>query len=171
MTPDDYEADGTVSDAGPSKTRRKTEARELQALGEALVTLNPDQLSRVDMPENLRDAVNEARRMRTHEARRRQMQYIGKLMRNIDPAPIAARLDEWRASSSEATATLHRIEAWRDRLAGDPAAFGEFATAYPKADLQQLRTLVRNVHREREQQKPPKNYRALFQALKAIISP
>lgn len=155
----------------PSKSRRKAEAHELQALGAALVALNPEQLSRMDMPENLLDAVLDARRINSHEGRRRQLQYIGKLMRNIDPAPIAARLGEWRSTSVEATATLHRIEGWRERLIAEPAAMSEFAREFPQAPLQPLRALVRNVHRERDQQKPPKSFRALFKSLRDIIAP
>ena len=114
----------------PSKSRRKAEAHEVQALGAALVALNPEQLSRMNMPENLLDAVLDARRINSHEGRRRQLQYIGKLMRNIDPAPIAARLGEWRSTSVEATATLHRIEGWRERLIAEPAAMSEIGRAH-----------------------------------------
>jgi ribosome-associated protein len=170
-----FEPDEHGVDTGhASKTRRKSEAHELQALGVALAALNASQLQRVPMPEELRDALLGAQRIKTHEARRRQLQYIGKLMRNIDAEPLAAmtaKLAEWHDSSSEATATLHRIETWRERLIAQPAAMGEFADAYPRADLQHLRTQVRNAQREREQQKPPRHYRALFQTLKTIIAP
>ena len=171
----DHESPGGAAQySGPSKSRRKAEAHELQSLGAALVALNQDQLSRMELPENLYDAVLDARRISAHEGRRRQMQYIGKLMRNIDPAPLAAitaKLEEWRSSSVEATATLHRIESWRERLIAEPAAMSEFANEFPQAPLQPLRALVRNIHREREQLKPPKSYRALFKTLRDIIAP
>ena len=100
----------------PSKTRRKKDMHELQALGERLVELSSAQLAQVDMPDDLRDAVLEARRITGREGRRRQLQYIGRLMRDIDPAPIRAKLDEWHGQSREATAQMHAIERWRERL-------------------------------------------------------
>jgi ribosome-associated protein len=102
--------------------------------------------------------------------RRRQLQYIGKLMRRVDPAPIEAQLAALKAVPAAEVAHLHRIERWRDRLIDEPDAIGAFAAEFPHADLQQLRTLVRNARREREQGKPPKNYRALFQALREILA-
>ena len=154
---------------GPSKTQRKNDAHARQDLGAALVALNRDRLSQVELPESLRDAVLAAQKITAHEGRRRQLQFIGKLMRNVDPAPIQARLDAWKSASAEQIAHLHRIEHWRDRLLAEPAAIGELANEFPQADLQQLRTLIRNTLREREQNKPPKNYRALFQSLREII--
>lgn len=154
---------------GPSKSRRKADAHALQALGAELVALNRNQLAQVDLPELLRDAVEAAQRIHAHEGRRRQLQYIGKLMRNVDAAPIRAKIDGWKSVSVEETARLHLIERWRDRLIEDPAALQALASEYPLSDLQQLRTLIRNTQREREHNKPPKSYRALFQLLRDII--
>lgn len=154
---------------GPSKTQRKNDAHARQELGAALVALNRDLLSQVELPESLRDAVLAAQKITAHEGRRRQLQFIGKLMRNVDPAPIQARLDIWKSASAEQIAHMHRIEHWRDRLLDEPTAISQFASDFPHADLQQLRTLIRSTLREREQNKPPKNYRALFQSLRAII--
>ncbi len=156
---------------GPSKTQRKNDAHALQELGAALVALNRAHLSQVELPESLYDAVLAAQKITSHEGRRRQLQFIGKLMRNVDPAPIQARIDAWNSVSTEQVALMHRIERWRDRLLAEPAALGELATSFPQADLQPLRTLIRNTQREREQNKPPKNYRAMFQLLRDIISP
>jgi ribosome-associated protein len=156
---------------GPSKTQRKNDAHALQTLGAALVALNRERLAQIGLPESLRDAVLAAQRITAHEGRRRQLQFIGKLMRHIDPAPIQARLDEWNSVSAEQIAHMHRIERWRDRLLAESAALNELATQFPQADFQQLRTLIRNTQREREQNKPPKNYRAMFQLLRDIISP
>src|SRR5262245_19746567 len=101
----------------PSKTRRKKDMHALQDLGAALVELSAERLEAVDMPDNLREAIVEARRLhKQHEARRRQLQYIGRLMRDVDATPIRAKLEEWQGRSSAATAALHRIERWRDRL-------------------------------------------------------
>ncbi len=166
----DTDEAATAAAGAPSKTQRKNEAHARQELGAALVALNRDQLSQVELPEALRDAVLAAQRITAHEGRRRQLQFIGKLMRNVDPAPIQARLDAWKSVSAEQIAQMHRIERWRDRLLAEPGALGELAASYPRADLQQLRTLIRNTQRERELNKPPKSYRAMFQLLRDIIS-
>jgi ribosome-associated protein len=153
-----------------SKSQRKRESHALQDLGSELVELNDEQLSAIDMPENLRDAVMEARRLEgKHEARRRQMQYIGKLMRHIDPAPIRERIDAYKMVSREATARLHRLERWRARLLDEDAALTELMSAYPHADAARIRTLVRNAERERAAGQPPKSFRALFKVLDETI--
>ncbi|MBM3343387.1 MAG: DUF615 domain-containing protein [Betaproteobacteria bacterium] len=154
----------------PSKSRRKAEAQALQALGAELVMLNREQLAQVDLPESLRDAVTDAQRIKSHEGRRRQLQYIGKLMRNVDAAPIRAKIDAWKSVSVEVTRQLHLIERWRDRLLDETTAIEAFAGDFPQADLQQVRTLIRNARREREHNQPPKSYRALFQLLKTVVS-
>ncbi len=155
-------------DEPPSKTQRKQAMNALQDIGAELVALNDQQLASVDMPENLRDAVTEARRLHPHEARRRQLQYIGKLMRDIDPAPIREKLDSWLSTSAEHTARLHHIERWRERLLADPLAVSEFVAEFPGVDTQQLRTLIRNTEQERARSKPPKHFRALFQMIREL---
>ncbi|MGV3629470.1 MAG: ribosome biogenesis factor YjgA [Betaproteobacteria bacterium] len=157
-------------DDAPSKSQRKRDMDALQDIGEELTQLNEQQLASVDLPENLRDAVLAARAMKRNEARRRQMQYVGKLMRQVDPAPIRAKIDGWLSVSAEHTARLHRIERWRERLLADPAALAEFIAAHPAADSQQLRTLIRNTEQERERGKPPKNFRALFQMIRDLTT-
>jgi ribosome-associated protein len=141
----------------------------LQAIGAELVMLNTHQLDSIELPENLREAVVFARSMKPNESRRRQLQYIGKLMRQVDPAPIRARLDALMSVSAEHTAQLHHIERWRDRLVAEPLAVSEFIAAHPGADSQQLRTLIRNVTEERSRGKPPKHYRALFQMIRGLV--
>ena len=158
-------------DAPISKTRKKKDMLALQNLGVELVELNDEQLVSMQLPESLLEAVKEARRLTRHEARRRQMQYIGRLMRDIDAAPIRDRLDAWKGQGREHTAQLHALERWRDELlAGDPA-LARFLGEYPGADSQQLRALIRNARREQAQALPPKGYRELFRALRdAMIS-
>ena len=138
----------------------------LQDLGAELVELSDAQLASMDLPESLRDAVVAARGMGKFEARRRQLQYIGKLMRNIDAEPIRVRLDGWKASSREHTARLHRIERWRERLIADDTALGEFIAAHPNADTQKLRMLIRSCRAERADSRPPRSFRALFQVIR-----
>lgn len=154
----------------PSKSQRKRDMDALQAIGAELTELNTQQLASIDLPESLREAVLEARGMKHNEARRRQVQYIGKLMRQIDdPAPIRSKLDGFLSVSAEQTAQLHHIERWRERLLADPKSIAEFIAAYPEADSQQLRTLLRNTADERTRAKPPKHFRALFQMIRGLV--
>ena len=149
-----------------SKTRKKKDMLALQNLGAQLVELNEQQLGAMQLPESLLAAVQEARRLTKHEARRRQMQYIGRLMRDIDAAPIRDRLENWLGQGREHTAQLHALERWREELlAGDPA-LEHFLREYPDADSQRLRTIIRNARREQGAALPPKSYRELFRALR-----
>ena len=152
-----------------SKTQRKRDMHALQDLGEALVALPAARLAELDLPERLRDAVAEARRISKFGALRRQLQYIGRLMRDIDSSAIAARLDAWNGQSREATAHLHQLERWRERLLEDDAALEALLAEYPQADVPRLRALVRNARREQAEGRPPASFRALFQALKDIV--
>jgi ribosome-associated protein len=158
-----------MADQSASKTQRKKEVHALQDLGGELVALNDERLATIELPERLRNAIMEARRIKTFEARRRQMQYIGKLMRSVDPGPIRAALDVWQARSRRETAGLKRIEAWRERLLNDPGALAALLAEYPRADAQQLSALIRNALRERASGKPPRSFRALYQALRALL--
>jgi ribosome-associated protein len=158
-----------VDENRPSKTQRKKAVHALQDLGVGLVELPEDRLAAIELPERLRDAVMDARRITAHEARRRQMQYIGKLMRTVDAEPIRAALDAWRAQSFGHTAAHKRIEGWRERLFSHDAALAELAAAYPLADAARLSALVRGALRERETNQPPRSYRELYQALRALI--
>jgi ribosome-associated protein len=153
-----------------SKTRKKKDMLALQELGAQLVELNEQQLESMRLPEALLEAVLEARRLNKREARRRQLQFIGRLMRDIDAAPIRDRLEEWRGQGREHTAQLHTLERWRDELlAGDPA-LERFLREYPDADSQMLRALIRNARREQGAALPPRSYRELFRVLREMIT-
>lgn len=153
---------------GPSKTRRKKDMQALQDLGEQLVALSAERLAKVPLPESLADAVREARRITSHEGRRRQMQYIGKLMRGVDPAPIQAVLDAFAGTSRDETARQHRIERLRLELLEDEGVLHRIASTWPGADLQHLRVLRRNAIKEREQNRPPRAFRELFKVLREL---
>ena len=140
----------------------------LRDLGSELVELSPGQLKRMDLPEALYAAVRDAQKITAHGARRRQLQYIGKLMRHVDEAPIHAGLALVRGESSAETARLHRIERLRTQLLSDENTLSEITRQWPATDLQHLRQLRRNALREQENNKPPKNYRAIFQYLKEL---
>lgn len=161
--------DDDLEELPPSKTKIKKQMLELQDLGEQLAALNKDQLNELDLPESLRDAINEVKRITKFGAISRQMQYIGRLMRDVDPAPIVAKLEIWNGTSKQHIAWLHQVERWRDRLLEQPNALTELLAAHPQADAQRLRTLIRNALKEKELGKPPKSYRELFQVLRDII--
>ena len=160
--------DGEDLYRGPSKSSRKREMHALQALGEALVALSSDQLARVPISDRLLEAVRDAKRFTKHEARRRQMQFIGKLMRDIDPEPIRAQLEIFSGVSKAEIARQHRLERLRDGLLDDEQRVGEILALWPNADLQHLRTLRRNALKERELGKPPRAYREIFRLLRDL---
>ena len=150
-----------------SKTRRKQQMEDLQSLGENLVALSTERIKQIDIPEELRSAVSDAQRMTRHdEAKRRQMQYIGKIMRNVDIEPIRAALDLVRGESASETARMHRLERLRTELLADETVLHAIATDYPSVDLQHLRSLRRAALKEHEQNKAPRSFRAIYQLLK-----
>ena len=154
--------------SGPSKSQLKREMTALQDLGAELVKLSKDRLAKIDMPERLRDALLDAQRFTKHEAKRRQMQYIGKIMRDIDAAPLQAAMDEIKGKSDAATIRQHQLENLRTRLMEDETKFSELARDYPAADIQHLRQLRRNALKEAQQNKPPRAYRELFRELRNL---
>lgn len=161
--------DSDEIDLPPSKTKVKKQMHDLQELGEQLTALSKEHLAEVDIPDNLRIAVREAKKMKSFGAIKRHMQYIGKLMRDVDPAPIQAKLAEWNGTSRQHIAWLHQVERWRDRLLAEPDALTELLAAYPSGDVQHLRALIRSAIKEKELNKPPKNFREIFQVLRDLI--
>ena len=141
---------------------------ELQSLGAALVELPDSQLDAMSLGAELHEAVLEAKRIRSHEAKRRQLQYIGRLMREVDPEPIRARLAALAGTSAQAAAQHRRVEGWRSRLLADDEALTSFAAEHPGADIQALRALIRNARKEQKEGRPPRASRELFRLLKTL---
>ena len=166
--PVDPQDDG---DERPSKTQRKKEMHALQALGQQLVDLNRDQLARIDLPDELRDAIAFAHRITSHEAKRRHMQYIGKLMRRADADAIRDALGRVTGESRAAVAQMHLAERWRDRLLADDDALTEFLAEQPGADVQWLRTAIRSARREHAAGQPPRHARLLYRWLHDQFAP
>ncbi|MEM5382414.1 ribosome biogenesis factor YjgA [Paraburkholderia phymatum] len=167
MTPADVDDDNGYD--RPSKSQLKREMHALQALGEELAALPKDALKRMPMPEALDEAVREARRITDHEGKRRQMQYVGKVMRGLtddETGALREALDKYKGVNKAETARLHWIERTREQLLADDAALTEFIRVHPDADPQQGRTLIRNARKEVEQGKPPRYFRELFQWIK-----
>ncbi|WP_413285742.1 ribosome biogenesis factor YjgA [Vibrio sp. MA40-2] len=151
-----------------SKTEMKQDMQALQDLGVELVGLKPSILEKFPLPDSLRIAITDAQRFK-NEAKRRQLQYIGKLMKSVEIEPIQAALDKYRNKHSQATAELHKLEQLRDDLVekGD-SVLNEILTTYPDADRQRLRQLYLQANREKKANKPPKAYREIFQILKEL---
>lgn len=157
----------------PSKSQLKREMTALQKLGEELVAEPKERVKRVPMPEDVRDAILECQKIRDHEGHRRQLQYVGKKMRTLDEAEIAAiqkTLDSWRGQSKAETAAMHALERRREKLLADDAALTDLKAQHPEIDVQQLRTMIRNARKEQAENKPPKAYREIFQILKQLQS-
>lgn len=166
-SPDDA-AEPFDAAARPSKSQKKRESQALQDLGGELVGLSAAQLARIEMSDALRGAIREAQRITSNGAKRRQMQYIGRLMRDADVEPIQAALDAIRGVSAQAKAREHRLERLRARLLEHENGLDDIAQTYPAADLQQLRQLRRNALKEQELGKPPRAFREIFRVLREL---
>jgi ribosome-associated protein len=157
------------SDAAPSKSARKRAMHDLQALGEALVALEPARLGALDLPERLADAIAQARTITRHEGRRRQLQYVGRLMRDVDPAPLEAALEAWGRGTAAERARFAAAERWRERVLDDTGGLADFLAAHPAAEPAPIERLVAETRDERSRGGPPHKYRALFRALRRIV--
>jgi len=155
-----------------SKSQRKREMLALQSLGEELVQLREEQIRRIAISEDLREAVLFARHLKKREALRRQLQYIGTLMRDADPEPIRKALDEISRGLTMDRQLFRKIEQWRDALVnGNDELLEEIAEEFPHADLKWLRQCALNARKEKAGNQPPKSSRALFRYLKNISMP
>lgn len=167
------DAEPGADDLRPSKTQRKQQSQDLQALGAALAELAPEQLHAVEMPEPLREAIETYHRTRSHEGRRRQMQYIGKLMRSADEAPLREAVDAAALGPARAALQLHAIERWRAELIADDEALTRWLQQHPDSDAQQLRSLVRAARRDTlglgPEVRQPRALRELFRFLKPFV--
>ncbi len=141
----------------------------LQSLGEALLGLTLARLAELDLPERLAEALAAARQMTQREARRRQVQFIGRLMREVDADPIRARLAQWAQQPNAEKARLHAVERWRERLLAEAGALERLCAERRDADRQALSALIESVHAERAHGRPPRAYRQLFRALDQLF--
>lgn len=152
-----------------SRSQKKRDVEALQDIGVKLVDLKPDQLDKLPIDETLRAAVDEAKRLSARGAIRRQMQYIGKLMRNADGEAIQEAIDRFDVTKEAHNKVFHKLEKWRDRLiADDNGMLDVILTEYPHTDIQHLRQLIRNAQREIAQNKPPAGKRKLFKYLREL---
>jgi ribosome-associated protein len=154
-----------------SKSERKRRAHRLQALGRQLTGLKAEDLAELDLPDKLLHAILEFQRFPSHEARRRQLQFIGRLMRDLDIEPLQQALDAMHGHSAQAQYEFHQLERWRDRLLAEPDALTEFMNEHPHTDVQQLRHRIAQVHRAASEEQQRGAYRALFRFLRDSVHP
>jgi ribosome-associated protein len=155
----------------PSKSELKRQSNELQKLGEQLIGEARDRVKRVPMPEDVRDAILMCQTITNHEGRRRQLQYVGKMMRTLNEEEVAIiqrTIDSWKGASKSETAALHALERRREKLLADDKALTQLLSEHPTLDAQHMRTLIRNARKEQAENKPPKAYREIFQILKDL---
>jgi ribosome-associated protein len=152
-----------------SKSQVKRDLKALQKIGERLVGLPPSQREKITMSDELREALEFAAAVKKHEARRRQIKYIGVLLRHEDAESIAADLEDIEGEQRREARAFHRIEKRRDELINDTAAnLDEVVNRFPDSDRQHLMQLIRNARKERELGRPPKSARALFRYLREL---
>lgn len=152
----------------PSRNELKKQMQDLQELGEAVAGLPTDRLDKLKIDERLRDAIDELRRTRSFEGKRRQVQYIGKLMKHENPEPLREAVASYRVGSATDTLALHQAEYWRDQLLAADDALASWVKEYPATDVQQLRSLVRAARKEKLEpgERHGRAYRDLFKMVK-----
>jgi ribosome-associated protein len=175
----DIDPAGSVEEARllpdrPSKSALKRQMHDLQALGQELSELPESRVDKLDLPESLRDALAEYRRTRSHEGRRRQLQFVGKLMRQADEASIREAVAAYKLGSAKETLALHEAERWREELLADDDAVTRWLSRFPETDAQQLRSLVRAARKDAKAEAPEqrrgRSYRELFQLVKSALA-
>ena len=154
-----------------SKSQKKRDMLALQDIGEELVALSSEAINKLDLPDHLRTAVVDAKKIpkSKYGGMKRQMQYIGRLMRQIDPLPIIEQLNSLKAPNKKDTALHHLAERWRERLLEDDSALGGFLNEFPEADRVALEQYVRATKDDKAKGKPPKHFRLLYQLLHDTI--
>ena len=155
----------------PSKSEAKRQSNELQKLGEQLVEAPRDRVKRVEMPEDVKEAILTCQSITNHEGRRRALQFVGKKMRTLDEEEVEVikrTIEGWKGASKAETAALHALERRREKLLADDKALTQLLEENPELDVQHLRTLIRNARKEQAENKPPKAYREIFQILKDL---
>lgn len=152
-----------------SKTQIKKQMNDRQDLGFELTRLSEETLKKIDLPEDLLNAIQDYKKITSNSALKRQVQYIGRLMRDVDVEPIETFLLRLSGKDNAYKAFLQRVERWRDMLIENDQALSKFIEEFPQADIGQLRTFIRNTRKEQEQNKPPKAFRSLYQSIKEAM--
>lgn len=163
------ENDDFDEELAPSKSQIKRECDAIQKLGEELIALKQNELDSMNLPDELDDAINTARKIKSRAGLKRQRQYIGKIMRQLDSDAIKKQLEKIQHRHDINSAQFRKLEHWRDRLlTDDKTALGEIIESYPEVDRQHINQLVRQAKREQQQEKPPASARKLFKYLREL---
>ncbi len=157
------------ADLPPSKSQLKREAQAMTRLGEQLVALDDKKLRQLTLAENLFDAIIATRKIKQHGARKRQLLFLGKLLRQIDTSEITSQLAAFDTQSKQQAQAFHQLEQWRDKLLADDQAMTELLNEYPAMDRQHIRQLIRSARKEQQLNKPPAAARSLFKYLRSVI--
>jgi ribosome-associated protein len=169
MTDFDAHHPDDLEDLPPSKSQLKRDAEELQQLGKRMTELRPDQQAKLPIDGPLRAAVEEYARIKSNGAKRRHLQYLGKLMRTANAEAIREVVDRFDSASAAHNQLFHEMERWRERLIeGGNEELQSFIEQHPNADIQHLRQLVRNAQRERQQEQAPAQSRKLFRYIREL---
>ena len=154
-----------------SKSQKKRDMLALQDIGEELVGLSSETINKLTLPDELRTAVVDAKRIpkSKYGGMKRQMQYIGRLMREVDSAPIVEQLNSLKAPNKKETALHHLAERWRERLLSDETALGAFANEFPEADRAMLDKYIHGAKDDKAKNRPPKNYRLLYSQIHSLV--
>src|SRR5690606_3690998 len=152
-------------------SERKRRANRLQSLGQRLAEMRLDDLAALELPDALIRAIADYQRFPSREAKRRQLQYIGRVMREVDIEPLQAALERLDGESAEARYAFHQLERWRERLLIEPQALTELIAEHPEIDVQQLRHHIQQVHKARDEERQRSASRALFRFLRDAIHP
>lgn len=153
----------------PSKSQLKRDAQALIKLGEQLISLDEKQLRQLSLPDNIRDATIAARKIRQHGARKRQLLFLGKLLRKTNSSEIAQQLATLNTQTKQQARAFHQLEQWRDKLLADDQALTALLNEYPAIDGQHIRQLIRTARKEQQQNKPPSTARTLFRYLRSMM--
>lgn len=168
---DDHEVDENGY-TRPSKSQRKRDSHDLQSLGEALVTLPKERLADIGLPELLTDAIADYKRTKSFEGKRRQMQYIGKLLRGVDAEPVREAVASFQLGHARNALALHDAERWRAELVAGDEALTRWVADYPQSDVQKMRALIRNARKDAAaapENRSGKGFRELFQTIKHTL--
>ncbi len=155
----------------PSKSQIKRELDALQALGKEMTGLAAETLNRIPLPDEVREAIDEFKKMRSFGAQRRQLQLIGKKMSNLDYNKVRTAIDLATGESKAAVAAHHKAERLRDRLIADDSFLTEFIEEFPNVDVQNVRRIIRSARKEAQTNKPPKSARELYRLIHPMVSP
>ena len=156
---------------GPSKSELKRRAEHLQELGKELTTLGAETIKKIQLPEVIQREIDEYHRLKSFGAKRRQLQLIGKLMRQLDAEAVRTAIDRATGNDRAAVAALHKSEKLRDSLIADDQFLTKFIDQFPETDIQEIRRLVRNARKEAQMEKPPKSSRALYKLIYNLVLP